>query len=74
VKTTIDIPDAVMEEAMRFTGASTKRDAVVSAVEEFNRRHRLKELAERLHGACPDFMDRNALDRMREGKDWGEER
>lgn len=59
---------------MRFTGASTKRDAVVSAVEDFNRRHRLKMLAERLHGPHPDFMDRDALDRMRDGKDRGEER
>ena len=44
MKTTIDIPDKVLNEAMRFTGAKTKRDAVVRAVEDFNRRRKMAEL------------------------------
>ena len=56
MKTTIDIPDKALREAIRHTGAKTKRDAVVTAVEEFNRRRRLEEMAERLHGSCPNFM------------------
>jgi hypothetical protein len=44
MKTTIDIPDHVLADAMRFTGAKTKREAVVKALEEFNRQQRVKEL------------------------------
>jgi Arc/MetJ family transcription regulator len=44
MKTTIDIPEKELEEAMRFTGAKTKREAVVRALEEFNGRRRVAEL------------------------------
>jgi Arc/MetJ family transcription regulator len=44
MKTTIDIPDAALADAMRFTGAKTKREAVVKALEEFNRRQRVEDL------------------------------
>ena len=44
MKTTIDIPDAALADAMRFTGAKTKREAVVKALEEFNRQQRVKDL------------------------------
>lgn len=44
MKTTIDIPDDALADAMRFTGAKTKRDAVVKALEEFNRMQRVKDL------------------------------
>jgi Arc/MetJ family transcription regulator len=32
MKTTIDIPDAALADAMRYTGAKTKREAVVKAL------------------------------------------
>ncbi len=70
MKTTIDIPDKLLREAIKHTGAKTKRDAVVTAVEEFNRRRRLEEMAERLHGSCPDFMTQEDLRRMREEHKW----
>ncbi len=44
MKTTVDIPEKELEEAMRFTGAKTKRAAIVKALEEFNRRRRVAEL------------------------------
>jgi len=46
MKTTIDIPDRALADAMRFTGAKTKREAVVKALEEFNRQQRVKDLVE----------------------------
>jgi hypothetical protein len=33
VKTTIDIPDETLKRTMRFTGAKTKKEAVVMALE-----------------------------------------
>jgi Arc/MetJ family transcription regulator len=71
MKTTIDIPDKLLLEAIRRTGAKTKRDAIVTAVNEFNRRRRLEEMAERLHGSCPNFMTQDDLDRMRKDHKWG---
>ena len=44
MKTTIDIPDQALADAMRFTGAKTKREAVVKALEEFNRLRRVQDL------------------------------
>jgi Arc/MetJ family transcription regulator len=44
MKTTIDIPDAALADAMRFTGAKTKREAVVKALESYNRLHRVQDL------------------------------
>ena len=70
MKTTIDILEASLREAIKHTGAKTKRDAVVTAVEEFNRRRRLEELAERLHGSCPNFMTQTDLRRMRQDRKW----
>ena len=44
MKTTVDIPDNELEDAIRFTKAKTKREAVVRILEEYNRRHRMAEL------------------------------
>lgn len=70
MKTTIDIPEKLLAETLRLTGAKTKRDAVVTAVNEFNRRHRLEKLAERLQGSCPDFMTQADLRKMRQDHKW----
>jgi Arc/MetJ family transcription regulator len=44
MKTTIDIPENELRDAMHFTKAKTKREAVVKVLEEFNRRRRMAEL------------------------------
>ncbi len=44
MKTTVDIPEKMLEEAMRHTRAKTKREAIVTAIEDFNRRKRMAEL------------------------------
>ena len=36
MKTTIDIPDGELEDAIKFTNAKTKREAVVNAVADFD--------------------------------------
>jgi Arc/MetJ family transcription regulator len=61
MKTTIDIPDVAMQEAMKFTGAKTKREAVVTAVERFNRLKRLEILNARVRGQFRDFMTQAEL-------------
>lgn len=51
MKTTVDIPDKELADAMRFTRAKTKRDAIVGAIEDFNRRKRMAELIKHA-GTC----------------------
>jgi Arc/MetJ family transcription regulator len=70
MKTTIDIPDDVLKEVMRHTGAKTKRDAVVTAVERFNKRKRLEALNARVRGSFKNFMTQEDLKEMREDKKW----
>jgi len=65
MKTTIDIPDGAMDEAMKFTGAKTKREAVVTAVERFNRLNRLERLNARVRGRFRDFMTQAELKALR---------
>ena len=55
MKTSVDIPREMLEEAMRMTGAKTKREAIVTAVADFNRRTRMAALARHL-GTCDDLI------------------
>jgi Arc/MetJ family transcription regulator len=70
MKTTIDIPDRELKEAIKYTRAKTKRDAVVQALKDFNRRRRLSELA-RMLGTFKDFMTQEDLKVIREDRKWG---
>ena len=69
MKTTIDIPENELSDVIRFTRAKTKREAVVTAVADFNRRRRMAELAS-YAGTCPDLMTMDELreQRRRRGK------
>ncbi len=46
MKTTVDIPDQELKDVMRFTQATTKREAIVTAIADFNRRRRMAALIE----------------------------
>ena len=54
-----------MAETMKFTGAKTKREAVVTALERFNRLKRLERLNPQLRGQFRDFMTQADLKAMR---------
>jgi Arc/MetJ family transcription regulator len=70
MKTTIDIPDKLLRETIKRTNAKTKRDAVVTALEKFNRLQRLRELNAKLKGTFVDFMTQEDLKVMREDAKW----
>jgi Arc/MetJ family transcription regulator len=71
MKTTIDIPDAVMAEIMHSTRAKTKKEAVLTALDAFNRQKRLHALNKRVRGTFRDFMTPADLQAMRSGAKWG---
>ena len=64
MKTTFDIPDKTLEEAIRYAGAKTKRAAVLTALEEFNRRHRMAHLSKSF-GTCRQLMTVQELHKQR---------
>lgn len=64
MKTTVDIPDRELEDAIKFTNAKTKREAIVSAVADFNRRMRMAELT-KYAGTCVDLITPQELQAVR---------
>jgi hypothetical protein len=64
MKTTVDIPEQMLQEAMSHAKSSTKRDAVIAALEDFNRRHRQAEMVKYL-GTFKDFITPQELTRAR---------
>lgn len=64
MKTTLDIPEDVLAEAMRAAGAKTKREAVLRALDDFIRRERLQKLTVRL-GRSDTFMAPEELAELR---------
>ena len=64
MKTTIDIPEKELKDAMRFTGATTKREAVVTALKDFNRRKRIAALTKHF-GASDTFITHAELMKLR---------
>jgi Arc/MetJ family transcription regulator len=71
MKTTIDIPDDELRDAMRFTRAKTKREAIVTVLADFNRRRRMAELvkyAGTFSDAFPSNDEIEAVDAKRARK------
>lgn len=64
MKTTIDIPEDELDEIMRLTGAKTKKEAVVTAIREFNRRRKLDGVLDRL-GTFEGVMSQDELQKAR---------
>lgn len=64
MKTTVGIPDGELEGVIRFTGAKTKREAIVTAIADFNRRRRMAELV-RFAGICSDQITPEELQAAR---------
>lgn len=54
---------------MRFARAKTKREAVVAALEEFNRRHRMAELVKYSATFADGFPDNDGIEAADRGRD-----
>jgi Arc/MetJ family transcription regulator len=64
MKTTVDIPDRDLADAMRFARAKTKREAIVTAIKDYNRRKRMADLV-RHAGTCEQLQTVEELQRQR---------
>ena len=65
MKTTVDIPDKELDDAMRYTRARSKREAIVTAIADFNRRRRMAELSRHAH-SCESLLSSAELKRLRD--------
>ena len=64
MKTTTDIRDDELRNAMCFTRAKTKREGVVTTIVDFNRRRRMADLV-KYAGTCRDFVTVEELQAQR---------
>jgi Arc/MetJ family transcription regulator len=63
-ETTINIPEVLLRETMQNAKTEIKRDAVLTAIDDYNRRCRLQTLADRA-GKSDTFMSLEELLEMR---------
>lgn len=64
MRTTIDIPEEILTEAMRLSGAKSKTRAVIMSLQEFINRNKIEKLRE-LRGKVDLDIDLAALRRDR---------
>jgi glutamate-1-semialdehyde aminotransferase len=69
MKTTVDIPENELRDAMRFARATTKRDAIVTAIAEFNRRHRMAALVKYSGTFSDGFPTNDQIEAVDEPRD-----
>lgn len=51
-KTLIDLPEEELQQAMQYSGAQTKKAAVVEALRDYNRRRAMQEYLALLEGGA----------------------
>ena len=64
MKTTIQIPQCDLQELIQNTKAKTKKEAVLTAIKDYNKRQRMLKLSKML-GTFEDFMTPEDLEIMR---------
>ena len=64
MKTTIDIPDNMLNDLMSNTKAHTKREAVLTAIDDYNRKIKITRLADVI-GTFDEFITSDELDASR---------
>ena len=65
MKTSLDIPDEMLSDLLKFTKKSTKKDAIITAISEFNQRYRMRRLV-RHAGKLKNLMTQDELRKMRQ--------
>ncbi|MFO7536337.1 MAG: type II toxin-antitoxin system VapB family antitoxin [Kiritimatiellia bacterium] len=64
MKTTVDIPEQALRDAMHFAAVTTKRAAILTALTDYNRRQRMTRLARHL-GSCREMITPSELAKLR---------
>ncbi|MBT3275421.1 MAG: DUF2191 domain-containing protein [Spirochaetales bacterium] len=63
MKTTVDIPDNILQDLITNTAARTKKEALLTAIKDYNRRKKIAQLSNVIgtfeHFTTPDEIDRS---------------
>lgn len=68
MKTSVEIPDKELRDIVRFTKAKTKREAIVTAIVEYNRRKRMAELI-KYSGTFEGMMTNDEIEALEEAEE-----
>ena len=60
MRTTLNLPEELLDKAMKKSGEKTKTAVIITALEELIRKRRLQELR-KLHGSVDLDIDLNSL-------------
>jgi hypothetical protein len=63
MKTTVEIPDGELRDLVKFTRAKTKREAIVTAIADFNQRRRRGALV-RHSGAFRSLLTNEEIEQI----------
>ncbi len=66
MKTSLDIPEKELRDVMKFTAAKTKREAIVTAIMDFNQRKRMAELIKYSGTFSDDFPTNEEIEALDE--------
>lgn len=66
MKTTVDIPEKTLRDAMQFLKAKTKREAILAALDEFNRKRRMAGLVKHF-GTFDSMMSNDEIEALEMG-------
>jgi hypothetical protein len=64
MKTTVDIPDEMLDELIKNSKAIKKKDAILTAIEEYNNKHKFLHLSKYL-GTFEGLISRSELEKLR---------
>lgn len=67
MKTTIDIPDRIMEEAASYANVKTKREVILAALEEYNHKRRVENVM-KMFGTFKTMMTNDEIEALEEGR------
>ncbi len=68
VKTSLDIPEKELRDVLRFSKAKTKREAILTAIAEYNRRNRMAGLI-KYSGTSETMMTNDEIEALEEAEE-----
>lgn len=68
MKTSLDIPDKELRDVVRFSKAKTKREAILTAIAEYNRRNRMAGLI-KYSGKFTSMMTNEEIEALEEAEE-----
>ena len=64
MKTTIDIPDKILSEVLLYSNRNSKKDAIITAMEEYVQKKKMEKFASKL-GTLENLISTAELKKLR---------